>query len=557
MTHRNDDRVKFKSNYQVRSTRSSKTGKTIAIVVCAVLLVLIAAAAVLVITGKLGPKKIQTQTETSGEISISSAEGLEATTEDANQTANADGSQETAETEEEKPAGRPLNRSDVKQGLMQLYPWNVTVVNQFDEGEIYHMPNLVESSIDKLVDEIFDGTGKTEFKLTMEIDEELFEEAVKEIQTKWEVPVVNADIVGYDTETDTFTYGEGHDGMVLDTTQLYNDLTDAISAWDYGRVLNAKMDIVSAYFNEEEAAQQYTTLGKCVTNSTSNENRNTNLKLACEAINGTLLKPGDTFSFNLTTGNRTAEKGYKPAGAYTDGGVVVQEEGGGVCQVASTLYNALIRAGFRADERHSHTYEPSYVTPGEDAMVSYDGYNGPDLKFTNTTSSTVVVRANYSNRTVTCFLVGMPFLEEGIEYKLESEKIGENPINVVYQEDPTLEPGTEEVSSEGSAPSAWMTYLITTKDGTEIERERLHKSVYKGHTRVIRRNTGMMEEVVEGESEGESQPFTGNGGFVNSGPGAIKPTEEVTEENVDVDPEEHSSQELEVEELAEYGYPIE
>ena len=94
------------------------------------------------------------------------------------------------------------------------------------------------------------------------------------------------------------------------------------------------------------------------------------------------------------TGNRTTEKGYKPAGAYSNG-VVVQEPGGGVCQVSSTLYNAVVFAGLKTTERHAHTYEPSYVTPGEDAMVSYDGYAGPDLRFVNNSKTAVGIKAAY------------------------------------------------------------------------------------------------------------------------------------------------------------------
>lgn len=109
------------------------------------------------------------------------------------------------------------------------------------------------------------------------------------------------------------------------------------------------------------------------------------------------------------TGNRTTEKGYKPAGAYSNG-VVVQEPGGGVCQVSSTLYNAVVFAGLKTTERHAHTYEPSYVTPGEDAMVSYDGYAGPDLRFVNNGKTAIGIKASISGQTLTVSIYGNPII---------------------------------------------------------------------------------------------------------------------------------------------------
>lgn len=76
-------------------------------------------------------------------------------------------------------------------------------------------------------------------------------------------------------------------------------------------------------------------------------------------------------------------------------GVLVEEPGGGVCQVSSTLYNAVIFSGLKTTERHAHSYEPSYVTPGEDAMVSY---GGPDMKFTNTSEFPIAIRASSITR---------------------------------------------------------------------------------------------------------------------------------------------------------------
>ena len=102
----------------------------------------------------------------------------------------------------------------------------------------------------------------------------------------------------------------------------------------------------------------------------SNENRDNNVNLASEKINGTIIYPGETFSYNQIVGKRTIEAGYKEAGAYA-GGKVVQEIGGGICQVSSTLYNAVLYANLEVVERYNHYFETSYVDPGRDATVSW------------------------------------------------------------------------------------------------------------------------------------------------------------------------------------------
>lgn len=100
-----------------------------------------------------------------------------------------------------------------------------------------------------------------------------------------------------------------------------------------------------------------------------NYNRSNNLELAAKAINGTILMPGETFSYNQTVGERTISAGYKAAGAYA-GGKVVQDVGGGICQISSTLYNAVLLANLEVTDRSNHCFETSYVAAGRDATVN-------------------------------------------------------------------------------------------------------------------------------------------------------------------------------------------
>ncbi len=144
------------------------------------------------------------------------------------------------------------------------------------------------------------------------------------------------------------------------------------------------------------------TLGSASSPHTSNSNRNTNLRLACKALNGKIIRPGETFSYNETLGKRTEAKGYKPAGAYVNG-KTVDTVGGGICQVSSTLYYACLKADLEIVDRRNHSYTVSYLPLGMDATVSW---GGPDFKFRNNTDYPIRIEASVSGGKVHIKLIG-------------------------------------------------------------------------------------------------------------------------------------------------------
>lgn len=143
-------------------------------------------------------------------------------------------------------------------------------------------------------------------------------------------------------------------------------------------------------------------LGSVSTNHTNDSNRNTNLRQACKALNGTLVRPGETFSYNATLGERTEKKGYKAAGAYS-GGKTVQTIGGGICQVSSTLYYACLKADLEIVERTAHGYTVSYMPLGMDATVSWGSL---DYKFRNNTDYPIRIEAWVADGQVHVKLIG-------------------------------------------------------------------------------------------------------------------------------------------------------
>ena len=126
--------------------------------------------------------------------------------------------------------------------------------------------------------------------------------------------------------------------------------------------------------------------------------RTENLRLACEAINGTILNPGEVFSFNETVGERTAERGYKPGTIYAGNGASEEDIGGGICQVASTIFYAALYMDFEQVMREPHMYQVTYVPPGMDAAVFWS--SGLDYQFRNNRENPVKIQANITGGTV-------------------------------------------------------------------------------------------------------------------------------------------------------------
>lgn len=376
-----------------------------------------------------------------------------------------------------------LSKSQAREVLLKEFPWSMTV--SYD-SEVYEVNDLMAGKIDSLLNEIYSGEPQESYTLdTAGLEEQIKAEAAA-CAAKWDKKAKNGSIDSFNAETGKFVFAGEENGFAIDQEKLIDDITQALAAKDFDAKIEASGSAVAPEITAASAKEQYKTIGSFTTNTTSNKNRNTNVRLAAEAINGTVIKSGHEFSFNGTVGQRTEAKGYKGAAAYNNG-EVVQEIGGGVCQVSTTLYNAVFKAGLKISYRRSHTFEPNYVTPGRDATVSYEQ---PDFKFINTSSTAIGLRASYADQKMTVSVYGIPILEDGITWDLESKKVEDLGVpEPEYVEDQTLDPGVEKTTSKGSSGSRWETYKVVYKDGKEISRELDHKTTYKGHKPVVHRNT--------------------------------------------------------------------
>lgn len=219
--------------------------------------------------------------------------------------------------------------------------------------------------------------------------------------------------------------------------------------------------------------------------SSSVDGREKNMKIAAATINGTLLMPGDTFSYNELIGDTTPEKGYEKANTYV-GREIVPDYGGGICQVSTTLYRAVMRANIRSTERVNHSMIVSYSEPGLDATVA-NGYI--DYKFINTYDFPIYIESFLSNSNVYVNIYGDKEELGNKTYELVNEIHEKYDTTVKYEEDNTLEEGKEKVVINGMPGYKVSSYMVTYQDGVEISREHISTDVYKASETIIKMGT--------------------------------------------------------------------
>lgn len=215
------------------------------------------------------------------------------------------------------------------------------------------------------------------------------------------------------------------------------DLEDAaakLAALPYGQTLSIPFSRIPAEVTAKDLLSTLYTdvLGEFQTpyQGEDNNNRNTNLALACAAINDVVLLPGEEFSYNNALGERTADAGYKPAGTYVNG-LTVDTIGGGICQVSSTLYYCTLLADLEIIERWPHGFISNYTDPGMDASVNWPN---ADLHFSNNTDYPIKIVAYRADGNVTVKILGTETKDYYVEmhYKIVSTE----PYETVYEEYP-------------------------------------------------------------------------------------------------------------------------
>jgi vancomycin resistance protein YoaR len=294
----------------------------------------------------------------------------------------------------------------------------------------------------------------------------------------------DAGVSGFDFNTRTFTFTSEMAGQTVDADALYNQVVEVLDREEYGSSIEVSVIHVEPKVTRDQVASLYGKVAGFTTQTTSSANRNANISLATQAINGSVLQPGEILSFNEKTGQRTYAKGYREAGAIQNGRLI-DEVGGGVCQVSTTLFNAMVRANLTIVTRNPHAWPVDYVQRGEDAMVNWPD---KDLKMQNNTDSPIYIIGSYANRSLSFEIYGRN-IDNGMVIDLESVTTKTiPPSETVYTRDSTLAQGTEKVIRQARTGYQVTTYKVFYQNGKEVSREQFYKSEYKMYGKQVNYN---------------------------------------------------------------------
>ena len=312
------------------------------------------------------------------------------------------------------------------------------------------------------------------YPINVEFDRATVEAIVNEQGDRYNVEAKNATLSKADGD---FVVTPGTKGEKIDANASVSRIMSNLDNFT-GSDLTIDMVVVEDIpkATAEDLEKIHDVIGRYKTSfKTSNADRSGNVRNGTRLVNGTVLLPGDSFSMYQTVSPFTEENGYYLAGSYLNG-MVVESLGGGICQVSSTLYNAVLRAELQVDERHNHSMIVSYVDLSSDAAISG---TSKDFKFTNNTEYPIYIEGiTTEDKQVVFTIYGVETRPSNREVSYESEKISETvPEGDKIIADPSLPLGSISTQSAhtGYVGKLWK---IVKVDGKETERVEVNKSTY-------------------------------------------------------------------------------
>lgn len=337
---------------------------------------------------------------------------------------------------------------DLNSAIEKAYKYNQKVLDSGSNDIMSLSPTDENAKVDT-------KSNTVNFEVDYKVTQASVQKVVKRVAKEVDEPCVEPHVSKFDTSksknSQRYTYVEGSEGTVIDQDEL---ITNAMEAFNNGETevsLTATGIVDKPKLKMDDVKKATKLIGKFSTYTTNTYNANLNMATALKAINGTILEPGDTLSFNECTGdsNQTSN-GYYPAGVISNGAMTTGV-GGGICQAATTLYNAGIMANMEIVEREPHLWCSYYVYGGLDATIDWGNI---DLKMKNNTDYQMFFR---------CWMDGT---------QLNVEIYG-------YQSPDFDEVRTEtELDWYTSDSYGYNSYRVFYKNGKEVDREDLPYSVY-------------------------------------------------------------------------------
>ncbi len=312
------------------------------------------------------------------------------------------------------------------------------------------------------------------FELKTSFDRNTLSAFVHGLAEKYNVEPTESEMV---REEDAFRITEGKIGYAMDENASMQLIEDTLNNWD-GEAISIDLVISEQKpkGNKEELEKVTDLLGSFDTGfGSSNSDRTKNLENGARLINGTILYPGEEFSTYEKVSPFTEENGYFLAGSYLNGSVV-ETFGGGICQVSTTLYNAVLKAELEVTERHNHSMVVNYVSISGDAAISG---TTKDFKFKNNTKAPIYIEGYTTDKRRIVFnIYGEEYRPEGHEVELESIETGRLAPEENIVEDPTKPIGYRAVRG-GHVGYSGEYWRIIKEDGVEVSRERINVSNYQ------------------------------------------------------------------------------
>ncbi|WBW49468.1 VanW family protein [Peptoniphilus equinus] len=316
------------------------------------------------------------------------------------------------------------------------------------------------------------------------LDSKLLNDAINHLATRYYVAARNADVLITDSgEVQKVTPAAGR---YLNADDARKKILDNVKK---NEPVNLLINPIYPEITEEAFTDIDALLGEFTTDyHTSAKGRKANVALGSNFFNHMVVKPGENVSFLDTVGGITADNGFESAGVLVNG-ELEQGVGGGICQVSSTLYNALILADLQIDERYNHSRPIAYVDPGTDAAV-VEGYK--DLKFTNNTNHNIYLKAQADGNTLHFQVFGHG-ADRDYDVTIASKLVSVQEPDTLTQYTSKLDEGDEKVESRGKKGYVYATYKTITKDG-ESETVKIATSNYIPKDRVVLVGTGERDD---------------------------------------------------------------
>lgn len=280
-------------------------------------------------------------------------------------------------------------------------------------------------------------------------------------------------------ENGEFRVVGGRTGYALDVETSVDRVSERLMRdWDgQSCTISLDVEVEEPRGKAEELVQVKDVLGTFTTSySSSGSNRSANVANGCELINGTLLYPGDEFSTYESVAPFSQANGYYMAGSYMNG-KVVDSLGGGICQVSTTLYNAVLLAELEVTERNNHSMIVTYVDPSADAAIAES--SGKDFKFVNNLDYPVYIEGYTQNKRITFTIYGKETRDANREVRYESKVLEVN------------NPPSDMLYADASKPLGYLVYdsahigykaqlwKVVLENGTEVSRTQVNSSSYK------------------------------------------------------------------------------